>query len=775
MALHADTVVYVERSGGFSETTLPDGKHVQKNDSDDVYATIQMWAKKNHKPVKVVDTQKEKRLMVDRDGNIEDMDDTPEHEVGSSPLMMRRDYGSKSAAEGDEPDPVKVLEALKKNKSLLKAIDEVIYLTDTYNKSHLPDVAARSIFQQIIDLGLGTKMRKTATEGPGTDPNSLLESMKSDSDLNEIVRQMLNERLVSSISEARRLAQEGYSVEELRKIRGGKNMAKGKWSSECNLKHIEAAGNRETFYVSEGRSKPGVVIKNKKGEVIDSFKSGWSFDPELHADKIKEYARKNNCEILVFGNEQYLVKPNGDISLDRDISRDLEDGVVSAPNWLQKEMQATATKRLDILADRLEMHGMREAAEKLDVISNTLEASWRDPQKAIDNVKKAMNLLGWQGGTVHQVADETGLTIEQIHTADDIEALVRDALKKKGKTPKQAAELVGTPYVVEQLNRAGFKTTRYPCDIERSNESHIKALTHAKTSSWNVEAPADKVFVVDGVELEDLILNVPGSAMKEEDGDFRGESSDDFKYLIYKPTPKADMAFKNLVFGVNKEQELILKLKAMLKPAGLAKKASHTDDPTIDEMRTFLKKEFGGLVDKESLENDGTAAMHWFANDYHGGQWTELYKVFSLGFKPGPSHNSVKDEGEVASDMYDALKKEYAGKSIPEKYSGESPPEKVQEGMVFPIQWSNNPDHPELKKVFSWLTRHHMGPAFGSRPISWYQGHQINAIDIIEEAVKKHGGSGRVRVQKGDLMAEKDGKWEKLMSTEDVYRKADKR
>ena len=51
-------------------------------------------------------------------------------------------------------------------------------------------------------------------------------------------------------------------------------------------------------------------------------------------------------------------------------------------------------------------------------------------QPNLTNTEKACYLLGWQGGTVHQVAEETGLTVDQILKADDIEDLIDKALDK---------------------------------------------------------------------------------------------------------------------------------------------------------------------------------------------------------------------------------------------------------------------------------------------------------------------------------------------------------
>lgn len=40
------------------------------------------------------------------------------------------------------------------------------------------------------------------------------------------------------------------------------------------------------------------------------------------------------------------------------------------------------------------------------------------------NLKKACHALGWAGGTIHQVAKATKLTVDQILKAKDIEGLI---------------------------------------------------------------------------------------------------------------------------------------------------------------------------------------------------------------------------------------------------------------------------------------------------------------------------------------------------------------
>jgi len=97
------------------------------------------------------------------------------------------------------------------------------------------------------------------------------------------------------------------------------------------------------------------------------------------------------------------------------------------------------------------------------------------------------------------------------------------------------------------------------------------------------------------------------------------------------------------------------------KKGGRGKKVkTASQDPSAQEMRAFLKKEHPG---EEGGDFDIEAAIYWYANDFHGGQASDLYSALSTSkFKPGPAHKSVKDEGEVASMMYESLKREFGGK-----------------------------------------------------------------------------------------------------------------
>jgi hypothetical protein len=81
----------------------------------------------------------------------------------------------------------------------------------------------------------------------------------------------------------------------------------------------------------------------------------------------------------------------------------------------------------------------------------------------------------------------------------------------------------------------------------------------------------------------------------------------------------------------------------------------------------------------------------------------------------------------------------------------------------------------KLHATFSWLTAQGMGRYFGSMPIGWYQAHQCAAMDVIEEAAG--GPPGDVRVRNGMVEFRADGTrgFKKIISTNDVFQRADNR
>ncbi len=84
-------------------------------------------------------------------------------------------------------------------------------------------------------------------------------------------------------------------------------------------------------------------------------------------------------------------------------------------------------------------------------------------------------------------------------------------------------------------------------------------------------------------------------------------------------------------------------------------------DPTREEMMQFLQQAFGGYGE-EGFQDSAEVAMYWFANHYHGGQWSNLYSVLSTSpFSPGPISRGP-EPNSLEEDMYKALEAEFGGK-----------------------------------------------------------------------------------------------------------------
>ncbi len=79
-------------------------------------------------------------------------------------------------------------------------------------------------------------------------------------------------------------------------------------------------------------------------------------------------------------------------------------------------------------------------------------------------------------------------------------------------------------------------------------------------------------------------------------------------------------------------------------------------DPERDDMLALLKETYG--VDAEPF--DVEAAIYWFANDWHGGQWSNLYSALSTSpYRPGACENGPDPESPAA-DMYATLEEHYS-------------------------------------------------------------------------------------------------------------------
>lgn len=77
-------------------------------------------------------------------------------------------------------------------------------------------------------------------------------------------------------------------------------------------------------------------------------------------------------------------------------------------------------------------------------------------------------------------------------------------------------------------------------------------------------------------------------------------------------------------------------------------------DPTREDMLAYLAH----LPGCEGFEEfDREEAVYWFANDWHGGQWSNLYAALCASpFKPGP--NALQPHGG-AQYLYQELEAEF--------------------------------------------------------------------------------------------------------------------
>jgi hypothetical protein len=136
----------------------------------------------------------------------------------------------------------------------------------------------------------------------------------------------------------------------------------------------------------------------------------------------------------------------------------------------------------------------------------------------------------------------------------------------------------------------------------------------------------------------------------------------------YKPNPKTLMKRRTLSPLGNPPRTgwVAKKVKPTRPPKMRNESVEESYKSLKDEMVNYIKDKFKGLLDphEEASNNfDIEAAIYWFASDWYDGQFSDLYKILSTSdFKPSPLHRSVKDEGEGAKDMYDALVDKYENK-----------------------------------------------------------------------------------------------------------------
>ena len=79
-------------------------------------------------------------------------------------------------------------------------------------------------------------------------------------------------------------------------------------------------------------------------------------------------------------------------------------------------------------------------------------------------------------------------------------------------------------------------------------------------------------------------------------------------------------------------------------------------------MKNFLKDKWKGLEDVNSKEfdDDMEIAIHWFAQDYHSGQSSDLYSISSTSlYTPSILSKGLDDENETVQMMYNDLEERF--------------------------------------------------------------------------------------------------------------------
>jgi hypothetical protein len=96
-------------------------------------------------------------------------------------------------------------------------------------------------------------------------------------------------------------------------------------------------------------------------------------------------------------------------------------------------------------------------------------------------------------------------------------------------------------------------------------------------------------------------------------------------------------------------------------PASRKNPRRGNDDPSREEMIEHIRKVYGREADEFDIEE----AIYWFANDYHGGQSSNLYSALSTSeYRPGRS-SSGPEEGSMGEMIYADLVDTFSTKKNP--------------------------------------------------------------------------------------------------------------
>ena len=113
------------------------------------------------------------------------------------------------------------------------------------------------------------------------------------------------------------------------------------------------------------------------------------------------------------------------------------------------------------------------------------------------------------------------------------------------------------------------------------------------------------------------------------------------------------MSFGYINDGVAKqfgaEPRMIRHDQGETNPRSSRKNPRHgNDDPSREEMIEHIRKVYGREADEFDMEE----AIYWFANDYHGGQSSNLYSALSTSeYRPGRM-SSGPEEGSMGEMIY---------------------------------------------------------------------------------------------------------------------------
>lgn len=106
----------------------------------------------------------------------------------------------------------------------------------------------------------------------------------------------------------------------------------------------------------------------------------------------------------------------------------------------------------------------------------------------------------------------------------------------------------------------------------------------------------------------------------------------------------------------------IYKVKSMIDGKMIFTNPRHgNDDPSREEMIEHIRKVYGREADEFDMEE----AIYWFANDYHGGQSSNLYSALSTSeYRPGRMSNGP-EEGSMGEMIYADLVDTFSPKKNP--------------------------------------------------------------------------------------------------------------